>query len=66
MLGEALSWQAAPPRAPVRGDELARELGLSPGPELGRILAELREAAFAHEITSREEAIERARSLLRG
>jgi len=66
MLGEALAWQAAPPRAPVRGDELARELGVAPGPEIGRLLAELREAAFAREIASREEAIERARSLLDG
>lgn len=66
MLGEALAWEAAPPRAPVRGDELARELGVAPGPKIGRILAELREAAFAHEITSREQAIERARTLLEG
>jgi poly(A) polymerase len=65
MLGEALAWEVAPPRPPVRGDQLIRELGLTSGPELGRILAELREAAFAREISSREEAIEHARALLR-
>lgn len=63
LLGEALAWRVDRPRAPVRGDELARAVGLRPGQELGRILAELEEAAFAGEITSREEAIERARAL---
>lgn len=65
LLGEALAWAAAPPRPPVRGDELARSLGLVPGPELGRILAELEEASFAHEIGSKQEAVARARELLR-
>jgi putative nucleotidyltransferase with HDIG domain len=64
LLGEGLRWAADPPRPPVRGDALARALGLTPGPELGRILAELEEASFAHEIGSAEEALERARELL--
>jgi poly(A) polymerase len=64
LLGEAFAWRSARPRPPVRGDELARALGLRPGQELGRILAELEEAAFAGEITSREQAIERARALV--
>jgi len=64
MLGEALAWIADPPRPPLRGDELARRLQLCPGPELGRILTELEEASFAHEIGSPEEAVERARQLL--
>jgi poly(A) polymerase len=63
LLGEALAWRADRPRPPIRGDELARAVGLRPGQELGRILAELEEAAFAGEITSREQAIERARTL---
>jgi poly(A) polymerase len=66
LLGEALRWRARRPRPPVKGDELGRELGLAPGPELGRILAELEEASFAREIHSHEEAIERARELLGG
>ncbi|MBV9309383.1 MAG: HD domain-containing protein [Solirubrobacterales bacterium] len=66
LLDEALSWRAHRPRPPVRGDELGRELGLPPGPELGRLLAELEEASFAREIESPEQAIERARELLGG
>jgi putative nucleotidyltransferase with HDIG domain len=64
LLGEALRWVADPPRPPVRGDELARELGVRPGPELGRLLAELEEASFAGEVSSAEDAIELARELL--
>lgn len=63
LLGEALRWRTERPRPPLRGDELARAVGLRPGPELGRILEELEEASFAGEITSREQAIERAREL---
>jgi poly(A) polymerase len=48
----------------LRGDELARAVGLRPGRELGWILGELEEASFAGEITSREQAIGRARELL--
>jgi hypothetical protein len=66
MLGEALAWIADPPRPPLRGDELARRLDLRPGPELGRILAELEEASFAHEIGSKDEAVERARRIVDG
>ena len=65
MLGEALRFEADPPRPPIRGDELARALGLRPGPELGRILAELEEASFAGEADTPEDAIELARGLLR-
>jgi putative nucleotidyltransferase with HDIG domain len=64
MLGEALRWLEHPPRPPVRGNELARALGLRAGPELGRVLQQLEEAAFAGEVGSREEAIARARELL--
>jgi putative nucleotidyltransferase with HDIG domain len=63
LLGEALAWRSGPPRPPLRGDELARALGLRPGRELGRILGELEEASFAGEISSREQAIARAREL---
>jgi poly(A) polymerase len=63
LLGEALAWRLERPRPPVRGDELARAVGLPPGQELGRILAELEEAAFAGEISSPAAAIERARAL---
>jgi poly(A) polymerase len=65
LLGEALAWVARPPRPPVRGDQLATALGIKPGPELGRILQELEEASFAEEIDSDEEAVARARQILR-
>ncbi len=64
LLAEALCWRRQPPRPPVRGDELVRELGVRPGPQLGRVLAELEEAAFAGELSGRQQAIERARALL--
>jgi len=65
LLGEALRWVAAPPRPPIRGDRLADALGITPGPRLGSILAELEEASFAGEIVSEAEALDRARTLLR-
>ena len=65
LVGEALAWRAKPPRPPIRGDELAREIGLRPGPEIGRLLDELEEASFAGEIQSREQAVEHAREVLR-
>jgi poly(A) polymerase len=64
LLGEALAWREGRPRPPVRGDELARAVGLRPGRELGRILEELEEASFAGEITSPEQAIALARELV--
>jgi poly(A) polymerase len=64
LMGEALDWRASgPPSLPIRGDELARELGIEPGPELGGLLAELTEAAFAGEAGTREQAVEAARRL---
>jgi len=64
LLGEALVWREDRPRLPLRGDELARAVGLRPGRELGKIIGELEEASFAGEIDSREQAIERARELV--
>jgi poly(A) polymerase len=62
LMAEALEWRASgPPRSPVRGDELADELGIEPGPELGALIARLEEAAFAGEARSRQEAVELAR-----
>lgn len=62
LLDESLAWRAeGPPRPPLRGDDLARELGLEPGPQLGRLLAELQEARFAGEVETRADAIEYAR-----
>jgi poly(A) polymerase len=64
MLRDALAWHRdGPPRPPLSGDELAAELGLEPGPEIGRLLEELRAEAFSGEISGRAEALERARQL---
>jgi poly(A) polymerase len=64
LMPAALEWRrTGPPKLPLRGDELARELGIEPGPELGRILAELEEAAYADEIENRDDAVEIARRL---
>jgi poly(A) polymerase len=65
MLRDALVWHRdGPPRPPVSGDDLARELGLAPGPELGRVLDELRAETFTGEISGRDEALHRARQLI--
>jgi poly(A) polymerase len=63
LLGPALDWHehGAPPPL-VRGDDLAREAGIPPGPELGRVLAELAAAQYAGEVTTREEALSFARA----
>lgn len=68
VLGQALLWRAGTTRpvAPVRGDELARELDLPLGPEIGRLLREIAEAQYAGEVTTRQEAVAVARSRLAG
>jgi putative nucleotidyltransferase with HDIG domain len=64
MVAEALAWRrAGPPGSPIRGDELAAELGLEPGPRLGALLGEIEAAVFAGEVASRDEAIDFARRL---
>ncbi|HEV7774803.1 MAG TPA: HDIG domain-containing protein [Conexibacter sp.] len=65
LIGPALAWRQHGPPAPLlRGDELADALGIERGPQLGRLLAQLEEAAYAGEVTSREEAIAHAREQL--
>jgi poly(A) polymerase len=65
LLADALSWRrTGPPAPPLRGDELARELEISPGPVLGELLEELSAANYAGEIAGREDAIAHARLAL--
>jgi putative nucleotidyltransferase with HDIG domain len=60
---EALAWRAGDrPTAPVGGDDLITELGLDPGPEVGRLLDVIDEAAFAGEVRTRDDALCLARS----
>lgn len=62
MLAAALDWRRdGPPEPLLRGDELAAELGIEPGAELGDLLAELEAAQYAGEVQTREEALDRAR-----
>jgi poly(A) polymerase len=62
MIAEALAWRrSGPPRSPIPGDELASELGIEPGPELGRLLGEIEAAVFAGEVSKREEAVDLAK-----
>jgi hypothetical protein len=64
MLAAAFAERAAGRRAPlVRGDDLARELGIEPGPALGALLAALEEERYAGEIETREDALRRAREI---
>ena len=65
LMAAALAWRAAggAPRPPLRGDELARALGIAPGPQLGRLLESIRRAVYAGEVSGREEAVAYARRL---
>jgi putative nucleotidyltransferase with HDIG domain len=58
------SSQQATRKRLVTGNDLMAELGLKPGPVLGRLLAQLDEAQAVGEIDTREAAIEYARMLL--
>ncbi|MDE3132707.1 MAG: HD domain-containing protein [Acidobacteriota bacterium] len=64
LLADALAWRAQRPRPPVAGDELARALGIEPGPRLGRLLAELTAAAYAGEIEGDAALLAHARDWL--
>jgi putative nucleotidyltransferase with HDIG domain len=57
MLGDALRWHLEGQAEPLlRGDELGSCLDIAPGPRIGALLAELAEAQYAGEITTREQA----------
>ena len=63
VLAEALARRAAGPQPPlVRGDELAAELGIARGPELGELMAQIAEARFAGEVSTRDDALALARA----
>jgi poly(A) polymerase len=64
LMAAALDWRAAgPPKPAVRGNRLARELGIEPGPELGELMGALAEAAYTGEATTPEDAVAYARRL---
>jgi len=58
VIADALRWQRlGRPPAPVRGDDLARALGIAPGPRLGELLAAIEREVFAGELESADQAI---------
>ena len=62
MITAGLDWRREGPPAPLlRGDEIAAELGIEPGPELGSALAELEAAQYAGEVTDRTGALQHLR-----
>jgi tRNA nucleotidyltransferase/poly(A) polymerase len=64
LMDAALEWRASgPPKPAVRGNQLARELGIEHGPELGELLGALAEAAYTGEATTPDEAVAYARRL---
>ena len=66
VLDDALRWRRLGPPSPLlRGDELARELGIATGPRVGELLEQLAAAQYAGELASREQALEYAHRLLR-
>lgn len=65
ILPAALAWERDGAAEPlVRGDGLAKALGLAPGPLLGELLHEIAAARYAHEVTTQEDAIAHARAWL--
>jgi len=65
MVADALEWRrTGPPAQFMPGNQLARELGIEPGPDLGRVIDALAEARYAGEVESASEAVEFARRFL--
>jgi hypothetical protein len=58
LLGDALRWRSEGPPQPLwRGDELARELDIQPGPRIGELLEALSEAQYAGALATRAQAL---------
>jgi poly(A) polymerase len=64
MIAAGLDWRRdGPPPPLLRGDELAGELGIDQGPELGELLSELEAAQYAGEVRDRAAALKHARQV---
>ncbi|HVQ57817.1 MAG TPA: HD domain-containing protein [Solirubrobacterales bacterium] len=62
MIAAGLDWHRdGPPKPLLRGDEVARELEVEEGPELGELMAELEAAQYAGEVSDRAGALEHLR-----
>ncbi len=65
VLTEALRWRASGPAEPlIRGDRLASELGIEPGPLLGSLLEAIAEAQYCGTVSDQAAAVELARTLI--
>jgi poly(A) polymerase len=64
MLGEALAYDANPPKPLLRGDQLVQALGIEPGPQLGELIADLTAATFSGELTDAQQTLDYARRWL--
>ena len=64
MVSTALAWRTSRPSPPIRGDVVARELDITPGPLLGMLLEELAMAAYAGEVETEEQVVAHARAWL--
>ena len=63
-MGAALDWREhGPPRCRCAATTWREELGIEPGPELGRLLEQLEEAAYVGEASDREQTVALARRL---
>jgi putative nucleotidyltransferase with HDIG domain len=67
MLAAAVAWEReGVPEPLIRGDEIAAETGIAPGPALGEAVTELEAAQYAGEVTDREGAIAHLRAWAEG
>jgi hypothetical protein len=67
MLVAAVAWEReGPPEPLLRGDEIAAEAGIEPGPALGEAVKELEAAQYAGEVTDREAAAAHLRAWAAG
>ena len=63
MLAAAVAWEReGPPEPLLRGDEIAAEAGIEPGPALGEAVSELEAAQYTGEVTDREGAVAHLRA----
>jgi len=67
MISEALAWRrAGRPQSPIRGDDLAAEIGIDRGPRLGMLIGEIEAAVFTGDVNNRDDAVALARELVAG
>ncbi len=67
LLAAAVPWEReGPPRPLLRGDEIAAEVAIEPGPALGEAVRELEAAQWCGEVSTREQALAHLRGFAAG